>query len=892
MDLLRQNYFFGRLFVFLLISSLIFPAQLAAAETNVDDELPDLVVTSLYIGSDAPSPGEGVVIKATIANKGTIGAEDIGESIFVDGDHLISRGEYSLSPGASITREFEWVASEGSHAIKWMVDPEAQIQESNEDNNFRTIEIHVEDSKIPDLTITRVFVDKDVYEPGETVIIKAEVKNQGTGLAEGVRDVLIVDERIVSDSDAYQLEPGQIVTRQFRWEAVAGTHTLGVAVDPGNRIEELNEDNNEKFVSVKIRDEQRNSAEILSIETDKETYKRGDSVNIEYSFKNTGELRLHLRLAINIIGPDGRYVFDSIAGGEEGYFLSPGQHVSGRLSWTIPQDTPAGIYRIEAILVDGENRELVYDTKKGEYSPSFHVGVAFPIRLASITSIGVENIGSISVSTVGLFEFPTRLSLAEGVYRIQAKAPEGYHFDHFSMRGGVSIVTDTDDPAKVGIAVNGEGSILVVFAKSAYFEVEVENQLLEVHPGGSASTVVFIVPTTEYSGFVNLKLDTSGHLPISEYIFEPEYISLTNDGARSNLLVRIDDSAEPGDYAIKIIAKSGDFTSFGLIKLKVIAPEGILIVLPLEPSNNQVVEELPITLKVQVLNSDTNSPIQGAKVAFFVKGFADEWITRSDSSGYANVIISDISPGEYGWIAKAVKDGFNLGSSRVHVFNIISEVKKVQLPQLDVPFEGKFTHEDEVHQYSFEFEEGKTYLIRTLELDGVDTVIALTTEKGAKIAKDDDSGEGLASKIVFTATHSGTYFLEIREYWETKEGNYILLVTEAITATLTINIEHTYIGDLEIWVGVEGGREVKIWNRDGGSTDDVTKSWNLGTLGFTIDDLPPSEDQMWYLRVRDNASHDEGKILQFTIEYDGKTYSFTGVQEIMDFQESLVRISN
>ena len=150
----------------------------------------------------------------------------------------------------------------------------------------------------------------------------------------------------------------------------------------------------------------------------------------------------------------------------------------------------------------------------------------------------------------------------------------------------------------------------------------------------------------------------------------------------------------------------------------------------------------------------------------------------------------------------------------------------------------------------------------------------------------------MASKIVFTATHSGTYFLEIREYWETKEGNYILLVTEAITATLTVNIEHTYIGDLEIWVGVEGGREVKIWNRDGGSTDDVTKSWNLGTLGFTIDDLPPSEDQVWYLRVRDNASHDEGKILQFTIEYDGKTYSFTGVREIKDFQESLVRISN
>ncbi|MFQ6011297.1 MAG: CARDB domain-containing protein, partial [Nitrososphaerales archaeon] len=614
------------------------PAQLAAAETNVDDELPDLVVTNLGINSDDTSTGEVIVIRATIANKGNAGAEDIGESIFVDGTLLTSRGEYSLSAGQSIVRELEWEASDGAHAIKWMVDPENRITEHHEENNFRTIEIHVEDDKLPDLTITKVFVDKDVYSPGDLVVIKAEVKNLGNGLAEGIRDVLLVDENIVSDSDAYRLEPGQSVLRQFRWEAVAGTHTLGVAVDPGNRIEELNEGNNGKSVLVEV-----------------------------------------------------------------------------------------------------------------------------------------------------------------------SRPP-------------------------------------------AYFEVEVEPQILEIHPGGAASTVVFIVPRNQFSGYVDLKLDTSDHLPISEYVFEPDSISLTNDGARSHLLVRLRDSAESGDYAVKIIAKGGDFTAFGIIKLKVIAPEGKLLVLPLEPANNQVVDELPVTLKVQVLKPDSEAPLQGAKVAFFVKGFEDEWVTRSDSSGYAQITISDIGPGEYGWVARAIKDGFNLGSSRVQAFNVIVDVKKVQVPQLGVPFEGKFTHEDEVHTYAFEFEEGKTYVIRTFELDGVDTVIELLTDQGSRIAGDDDSGEGLASKIIFTARESGVYFLVVRDYWEIGEGSYILLVTETVSATLIVNIEHTYIGDLEIWVGVEGGKEVKIWSRDGGSSDDLIERWNLGTFGFTLEDLSLLGSQVWYLK--------------------------------------------
>jgi hypothetical protein len=110
-------------------------------------------------------------------------------------------------------------------------------------------------------------------------------------------------------------------------------------------------------------------------------------------------------------------------------------------------------------------------------------------------------------------------------------------------------------------------------------------------------------------------------------------------------------------------------------------------------------------------------------------------------------------------------------------------------------------------------------------------------------------------------------------------------VQAAATATLQVGIRHTYIGDLKIWVGVEGGREVLIWNREGGGTRDLFKEWNLLQLGFTVNDLPPSESKRWYLRIRDEAGGDEGRLEYFRIIYQGRTYESQDRPEIKDFQE-------
>jgi hypothetical protein len=117
------------------------------------------------------------------------------------------------------------------------------------------------------------------------------------------------------------------------------------------------------------------------------------------------------------------------------------------------------------------------------------------------------------------------------------------------------------------------------------------------------------------------------------------------------------------------------------------------------------------------------------------------------------------------------------------------------------------------------------------------------------------------------------------------------IVGAAVTAILQIGIRHTYIGDLRIWVGVEGGREVLIWNREGGSAQNLFREWDLLQLGFTTNDLPPSESRRWYLRIRDEANRDEGRLEYFRIIYQGQTYESQDHPEIRDYQEVRAWIS-
>jgi len=118
------------------------------------------------------------------------------------------------------------------------------------------------------------------------------------------------------------------------------------------------------------------------------------------------------------------------------------------------------------------------------------------------------------------------------------------------------------------------------------------------------------------------------------------------------------------------------------------------------------------------------------------------------------------------------------------------------------------------------------------------------------------------------------------------------IIVEALHPRASIFIEHTWVGDLNITIGVgdpsaPAWSEV-VWNRQGGSQHNLNLTVDLSAaIGY----LPPSTSNAWYLKVYDAGHYDEGRIVSFNITYNGVTYSSSSVPvPIKDCQTSYAYI--
>ncbi len=79
-------------------------------------------------------------------------------------------------------------------------------------------------------------------------------------------------------------------------------------------------------------------------------------------------------------------------------------------------------------------------------------------------------------------------------------------------------------------------------------------------------------------------------------------------------------------------------------------------------------------------------------------------------------------------------------------------------------------------------------------------------------------------------------------------------------ASVTVNIVHTYIGDLRVDLVAPDGTLYNLHNRSGGSTDNINKTVTLDLSGEAMNGT-------WKLRVRDNANGDVGRIDSWSIAF-------------------------
>ncbi|TVT72102.1 MAG: S8 family serine peptidase [Denitromonas halophila] len=83
---------------------------------------------------------------------------------------------------------------------------------------------------------------------------------------------------------------------------------------------------------------------------------------------------------------------------------------------------------------------------------------------------------------------------------------------------------------------------------------------------------------------------------------------------------------------------------------------------------------------------------------------------------------------------------------------------------------------------------------------------------------------------------------------------------------VSVDIRHSYIGDLVVTLGAPSGHEVVLHERAGGGRDDLAATWEAATLpalrGFEGEDAAGA----WTLSVRDEAAVDTGRLEEWSLE--------------------------
>lgn len=352
----------------------------AEIDVSPAGNLPDLTLTSDDITYDPLKPSEGteVTITAVIHNDGSADASDVLVRFEDDygGTHTIGEDTIANIPaGGTGTAEITWTAiGVGSHTITVTADPENDIEEEDEGNNWASKVIDVLEGELPDLTVANITFSDNNPTEGDVIWIYANITNIGDGSASDV--VVYFEDRYgpqntpIGYTNIAYIDGGETEQTQIEWTAEPdGRHTIFVYVDPADNITEENEDNNYATQNIDVI---QGPAPDLEVTEDDISFSNdnpmvGDTITVYAVIHNIGvepaddvyvDFLNDYGGNIEII--DTAYISTIPAGGAE----------TAEISWNIPGDQP-GNHIIRVIVDPGdiidEQDETNNNAAKGIY---------------------------------------------------------------------------------------------------------------------------------------------------------------------------------------------------------------------------------------------------------------------------------------------------------------------------------------------------------------------------------------------------------------------------------------------------------------------------------------------------------------------------------------------
>ena len=102
---------------------------------------------------------------------------------------------------------------------------------------------------------------------------------------------------------------------------------------------------------------------------------------------------------------------------------------------------------------------------------------------------------------------------------------------------------------------------------------------------------------------------------------------------------------------------------------------------------------------------------------------------------------------------------------------------------------------------------------------------------------------------------------------------------ELASISISVDITHTYIGDLILTLTAPSGKEVVLQSRNGGSTNNLQKTFNFSNTSTLLALVGESMVGEWKLTVKDAANVDTGSLNSWSLEINANNAEVITVEE-------------
>lgn len=209
---------------------------------------PELVITKVQANASTVFADEGFGLVATVQNQGEAASSNATlEIATTDGQKV---GQVTVDPlelGESIILPaISWKAPQGQHEIVARMSPGMATADAEAWGHRTSAEIRVGPPRLPDLEFVDVSVDPTEDQGRVEAHIDAEIRNNGSAVAEGIEVVARIDGTTRLEATVQgALEPGETMSISLGPAQVqAGLHDVLVSLDSGDKIAESEEDDN------------------------------------------------------------------------------------------------------------------------------------------------------------------------------------------------------------------------------------------------------------------------------------------------------------------------------------------------------------------------------------------------------------------------------------------------------------------------------------------------------------------------------------------------------------------------------------------------------------------------------------------------------------------------